>query len=67
MAVYFGLERSSLLALRGAKPLPGRGLEGSGGSGALFWTGAVLRGMAVTFGLEGREAVARALSRGLWR
>ena len=63
----FCVEGSSLLASRGAKPWQGRALEGSGASGARFWTSAVLRGKVVTFGLEGRETVARACSRGLWR
>ena len=49
-----------LLVSRAAKPWQGRTLEGSGGSGARFWTPAVLRGKVVTFGLEGRETVARA-------
>ena len=44
-----------------AKPWQGRTLEGSGGSA---W---VLRGNVVTFGLKGRETVAGAYSRGLWR
>ena len=61
------MEGSSFLAARGAKPWRGRALEGSGGSGARFWTAAVLRGNVVTFGREGREAVVRACSRGLWR
>ena len=42
-------------------------LEGSSGSGARFWTPAVLRGKVVTFGPEGGETVAEACSRGLWR
>ena len=41
--------------------------EGSGGSGARFWTIAVLRGRVVTFGREGRDTVAGAYSRGLPR
>ena len=61
------MEGSSLLASRGAKPWQERALEGSGGSGARFWTPAVLRGRVVTFGLEGRETVAGAYFRGLWR
>ena len=36
------------------------GSGGSGGSGARFWTPAVLHGRVVTFGLEGRETVAGA-------
>ena len=51
------MERSSLLVSRAAKPWQGRTLEGSSGSGARFWSRAVLRGSVVTFGLEGREAV----------
>ena len=43
---------------RAAKPWQGRTLEDSGGSGARFWTPAVLRGKVVTFGFEGRETVA---------
>ena len=50
----FCVEGSSLLASRAARP-QGRTLEGSGGSGAHFWTPAV-----------GRETVAGAYSRGLW-
>ena len=42
---------------RGAKPWLGPCLEGSGGSGARFWTCAVLRGRVVTFGPEGRETL----------
>ena len=61
------MERSSLLLSRGARPWQGRALEGSGGSGARFWTSAVLRGRVLTFGLEGSETVAGAYSRGLWR
>ena len=63
----FCVEGSSLLVSRGAIPWQGRTLEGSGGSGARFWTPAVLRGKVVTFGLEGRDTVAGAYSRGLWR
>ena len=69
----FCVEGSSLLVLRAAraaKPWQGRSLDGSGGSGARFWTLAVLSGRVVTFGVEGREGcetVARAYSRGLWR
>ena len=61
------MEESSLLASRAAKPWHGRTLKGSGSSGARFWTPAVLRGKVDAFGLEGRETVARAYSRGLWR
>ena len=61
----FCVERSSLLASKGGKPWQGRTLEAFGGSGARFWTSAVLRGKVVTFGLEARETVARAYSRGL--
>ena len=57
--VTFGLE--------GREPWQGRALEGSGGSGARFWTPAILRARVVTFGLEGRETVAGAYFRGLWR
>ena len=63
----FCMEGSSLLVSRGAKPWQGRTLEGSGGSGACFWTPAVLRRRVVTFGLEGRESVAGACFRVLWR
>ena len=63
----FCVEGSSLLVSRVAKPWRGRALEGSGGSGAHFWTPAVLRGRVVTFGLERRETVAGASFRGLWR
>ena len=63
----FCVEGSSVLLSRGAKPWHGRALEGSGGSGVGFWTSAVLRGKVLTFGLEGRETVAEACSRGLWR
>ena len=55
------MEGSSLLVSRAAKPWPRRALEGSGGSGAGFWTLAVLRGKVVTFALEGRETVAGAI------
>ena len=41
--------------------------RGRGGSGARFWTPAVLHGRVVTVSLEGRETVASACSRGLWR
>ena len=58
---------ASLLVSRGAKPWQGRTPKGSGGSGARFWTPAVLRGRVVTFGLEGCETVAGAYFRGLWR
>ena len=61
------VEGSSLLASRGAKPWQGLTLEGSGATGARFGMSAVLRGRVVTFGLGGRETVAGACSRGLWR
>ena len=53
----FCVEGSSLLAPRVAKPWRGRTLEGSGGSGARFWTLAVLRGRVSTVGLQGRETL----------
>ena len=45
----------------------GRTLEDSGGRRARFWTRGLLHGNVVTFGLEGRETLAGACSRGLWR
>ena len=67
------MERSSLLASRAAKTV-GRTLQGSGpleGSSLLVsraakpWQGRTWKGRH--FWLEGRETVARAYSRGLWR
>ena len=60
------MEGSSLLVSGIAKPWHGRALASCGGSGALLepW---VLRGMVVTFGLEGPKTVAGAWSSGLRR
>ena len=55
----FCVERSSLLVSRGA--WQGRTLEGSGGSGARFWTSAVLRGRVVTFALRAKPWQGRTL------
>ena len=62
----FCVEMSSLLAARGAKPWQGRTLDALAVAAALL-DPALLRGGVVTFGLEGREAVAWAYSKGLWR
>ena len=48
------MEGSSLLVSRAAKPWHGHTLEGFGGSGARFWTPAVLRGRVVTKPWQGR-------------
>ena len=50
----FCVEGSSLLVSRAAKPWQRRTLEGFGGSGACFWTPAVLRGRVVTAALLAR-------------
>ena len=58
--------RSSLLVLRAAKSWQGRTLEGSGGSGARFWTRGLCVERVVTFGLGGRATFAGSWSSGLW-